>query len=397
MPPIAHSIVTSLVAFSLQACGGGGDDKPLDAASQDAALDASGGGCSVAEIPAFQQLPANALLTRQIMPSITAQGNEVIHDVLQQQTKRHYLVAPIDGRPLRNELFVWLGGSGTDPDNYKDLLELAALAGYASIALAYDNETSIGSLCSSPSNPQCNDVTTPNCEGVLRAEMIYGSAVSDSPCHDVPLADSIEHRLLRLLQHLATAAPETRAAMFLTANKQAIEWSRIVIGGWSQGGGHAGMIARDHAVARALYVSKGAGSTPCSVSHTPAECDLDGDGVITAGNVDELLIPTAWANEPRMTPPGRQFGIIHRSEDAWNYSREVFEKWGMGAKSAVKPVDGIGSDYAQLACSHVLSTGHVPPPPCMPDEFHSSMAADLCVPLATMAPAYLYMLTLPTP
>lgn len=58
-----------------------------------------------------------------------------------------------------------------------------------------------------------------------------------------------------------------------------------------QGGGHAGMLARDHLVARAMYASKGADSALCPLTVSdPAMCDLDGDGVLTPGNDDELLV-----------------------------------------------------------------------------------------------------------
>lgn len=287
--------------------------------------------CDVSQIPAFEELAPGDLRVVTILPSATAQGDEVIHDELQLQVKAHRLVAPDDGRPLRPELLVWLAGSGTEPNNYTRLQNLAAVAGYASVALAYDNESSVGELCGSTSDAACNDLTTPTCEGTLRGEMVYGSATTDSTCHDVPVADSIEHRLLRLLQYLVANAPETGADAYLTAAQDEIEWSNIVVAGWSQGGGHAGVIARDHLVARAIYVSKGAGSTLCPALHEDTtECDLDGDGVLTAGNTDEYMIPALWgpSHAPRRRRASSGSCIATRKRGTTAAKRSRPGAWG---------------------------------------------------------------------
>ncbi|MCE9578373.1 MAG: hypothetical protein K8W52_34920 [Deltaproteobacteria bacterium] len=396
------------LALALAACGGVASTAPdagtasdvapaADApAPGDAAPDAAAAAC---DISGFAFTPVATTRTT-ILPSDTAQGQEVIHDTLQGTLKRHVLVAPTNPAERNGLLFLWMSGSGAEPTSYDTIQAIAAAAGYPSISLAYDNETSVGDLCSVPGDPQCG-LTTVDCEEGVREEMIYGSAVHDSPCVDVPPADAIEHRVLRLLQYLAINAPATGAAAFLTNNGTAIDWTKIAVGGWSQGGGHAGMIARDHLVARALYASKGASSVACPYTVSdPAMCDLDGDHQLTPGNQDELLVPAPWTLQPRATPGSREFGAIHREEEAFNYSRETFERFGMGTKGDEIDLDTAGADFAAYGCRHVFATSATPG--CDPTAFHKSMAMDVCLArdandLAILAPAYYYALKLPVP
>lgn len=395
-----------LIPVLLAACGGGGGGDPSvdGAVAIDAATDAPPPTCDVSGLTAYVPIADSALTVAQILPSMTARGGETINDTLQGTFKRHYLVAPADGRPLRDELFVFLAGSGAEPQNFTWILNVAAAAGYRAVSLAYDNETSVAERCGVAGDPLCGS-TNPDCERGLREEMIYGQ--DRSTCVDVPSADAIEHRLLRLLQYLAENTPASGAAGFLTAGGTAIDWSKMVVGGWSQGGGHAGMLARDHAVARTLYISKGADSALCpTIESDPARCDLDGDGQLTPGNQDELLVPTLWAHDPRATPGARQFAVLHRLEDARFYSPEAFELFGMGAKASARSIDGLGpypAAYADYGCAQVLTTSApAHGPACDPNDYHKSVAVDGClardgadVPL--LAPAFHYALTVPVP
>lgn len=399
---------TTLAAVLLfAACHGDPVDPGVDAAPPDldaatavdapVAIDAPAAACDISGLATVPTVPVTSALVR---PSDTARGGETIDDVVQMQLKRHVVSAPTNAADRNGQLFVWMSGSGAEPGNYDTIVGLGTAAGYVTVSLAYDNETSVGDRCGVPMDPVCG-AANPDCEAGVRQEMIYGSAVHDSPCVDVTPANAIEHRILRLVQYLAQNVPQSGASSFLTGGGTALDWSKIAVGGWSQGGGHAGMLARDHLVARAIYASKGADSALCPLTVSdPAMCDLDGDGVLTPGNDDELLVPAPWATAPRMTPGGRQFGAVHGLEGAWNYSPEVFALYGMGAKGTAVDLDVAGGDYAAYACRHTFVTRSTPA--CGPTDYHKSMALDGCLArtasgAAVLAPFYWYALKLPVP
>ncbi|MEZ4473343.1 MAG: hypothetical protein R3F60_21655 [bacterium] len=165
----------------------------------------------------------------------------------------------------------------------------------------------------------------------------------------------------------------------------------------------AGLVARDHAVARALYLSKGAGSVsdqqvdPATVAActTHEECAPFGamlpvgqPGLRNAGGRPlqqphpRRLGARRGGRRPRRpgrqppatraTPGNRQFGIIHREEFAYLYSPEVFEGWGMGDRGSIVDADlGNYPDDAQ-----VFSTALPPNNDC---STHQSMGADACL------------------
>ena len=64
-----------------------------------------------------------------------------------------------------------------------------------------------------------------------------------------PGGESIENRTVKLLRYLEQKHPDDEWGQFLQGDQLA--WNKIVIGGMSQGGGHA-LIATRHLVARVL-------------------------------------------------------------------------------------------------------------------------------------------------
>lgn len=393
---LIHESILCVLAASA-ACGDG-RDSPVDAvATADVAVDVPTPAC---DLTTLEPIPTVATTRVTILPSATARGSEVIDDMLQGTIKRHVVVGPTDPAQRNGKLFVWMSGSGAEPYQYEVFLATAATAGYIAVSLAYDNETSVGDTCGIANDPQCGPSNV-DCEEDVREEMVYGSGVHDSPCVDIAPSNSIEHRILRLVQHLATTAPGSGAGDVLLPGNTALDWSKIGVGGWSQGGGHASMLSRDHLVARAIYSSKGAGSVFCSqVKPSSADCDLDGDGMLTPGNADEYLVPVPWASQPRQTPGARQFAAIHREEDAWNYSRETFALFGMGDKGSEVELDAVGGNFAAYGCGHTFGLGATPA--CGATDFHKSMALDGCLArdpggIPILAAFWYYALKLPVP
>ena len=341
--------------------------------------DPASGDCMISqEIKGGLQVAVNAECTD---PAITALGS-----------KRHLVMVPDDGGSV---LWLHLGGSGGKPLNTTKLGSAAISSGYRYISLAYTNEPSISARCSCEEGPRPLD-----CEELARTEVLTGQDVS--PWLEMESDEAIEYRLKALLSYLVQENPKGAWGDFLTAEGE-IKWSRIAVSGFSQGGGMAGMIARNYAVNRALYFSKGAGSAPLAMVDPSAyqscttheECgdsnccpfdDLGCQTAPTEGGLCADQTPQPWIHtgpdtngdglgdanaSKRATPPERQFAVIHRNEGAWLYSPEVFETWGLGD-------DYVDLDTQQSGFSideQLFSLSLEPNNDC---SEHQSMGSDSC-------------------
>lgn len=337
----------------------------------------SGAACDLSGLTAYTPVDVNVV---QLRPSVTAREGETIDDTLQGTYKEHYVVRRADGGPDRGELFVWLSGSGAEPYMYDWMLNVAASDGYLAVSLAYDNETTVAEVCGQASGA-CSD-ENPDCEGLAREEMIYG--VDVSPCFETTPDNAIEHRILRLVQFGIEQMPDAGLERYLSADGESLDWTHIAIGGWSQGAGHSGILARDHEVARAWYASKGADSAHCHVVHAddPTVCDANGDGYYGEDDLDEVMVPAPWAYDPRATPGERQFGVYHQLESSAAFTDEVFAAFGMAGADAPVVPDDLGpypAAYADYGCARAFVSNATPR--CEDDAYHKSMGLDACLAL----------------
>ena len=95
---------------------------------------------------------------------------------------------------MRAPLFVFLPGTGGEPNKYEHLLKMVAYAGYRTIGLAYDSDGTVESACAGQLT--CGS----NCQGLVRDELITGQ---DTSVNDhVLLGDAILPRLYDLLTSL---------------------------------------------------------------------------------------------------------------------------------------------------------------------------------------------------
>src|SRR5229473_3362874 len=101
----------------------------------------------------------------------------------------------------------------------------------------------IESVC--PGNPN------PNCSGNMRLEIVTGVDSSEDVTVNVP--NSIDYRLTKLLEYLDDNHPHQGWSRFLKGGKP--NWSRIAVGGHSQGAGHAALIAQLRRVPRVVMLS----------------------------------------------------------------------------------------------------------------------------------------------
>jgi hypothetical protein len=144
----------------------------------------------------------------------------------------------------RHELYLFFPGThekGT-PRGSKGpsaFCELAANLGYHVIVLAYPDETP-ASVCRNDSDP--------NAFEEFRMAIIQGGS---SKHITIARTESIENRLIKLIQLLGKIRPRENWGEFLSEDGT-INWQSIAVGGQSQGGGHATMIAIKHRVARVI-------------------------------------------------------------------------------------------------------------------------------------------------
>jgi len=323
--------------------------------------------------------------------------------------KRHVVMAPTSGA-AGLPLWVHLAGTGGKPTNTENIGEAAVDAGYRYISLAYLNNTSISDRCTCPSGER----RAGNCNEEVRLELITGDDYSAD--FDMDPEESIEYRLATLLHSLHQQNPAAGWDDYYDPSTRKPLWEEMAISGFSQGGGMAGLIARDHEVERVLYFSKGAGQTVnivadpsvavtctaitdcttdqkcCPLDEFDAACsvkpaktnyclervvapwvftgeDTDGDGF---GDGDETT---------RATPASQSWAVVHEDEGAWQYSPDVFDAWGMGAPSTFVNADA-GGPFS--GSDRLFSTSLAPSGSC---SEHQSIGADACQPKVAGVPA----------
>lgn len=140
----------------------------------------------------------------------------------------------------RNELLVFLPGTNGKPGGTNLFCQTAADLGYHTVALSYPTDIPATAV---------RESTDPEAFEKFRLEIIEGRDLS--PRVSVNRTNSIENRLIKLLQHLDKSDPHGRWGQYLTASG-ALHWPGIAVSGHSQGGGHAALIATKHRVARAI-------------------------------------------------------------------------------------------------------------------------------------------------
>jgi len=180
----------------------------------------------------------------------------------------HAVAFPQSGTEIKG-VYLHLTGSYGRPYNQLNgefanrlFLTEALEAGYITIQLAYDNRFAVNlDECGGNADRRAVD----NCAGDVRLEKILGEDISDVT--DTPRADSIEHRLLKLLEYLGNQGVDFPYAL---ASSEQINWSRLRVGGHSQGATHALYLGKYFDAAH-VCVLAGGYDVPDSVPSIPPE------------------------------------------------------------------------------------------------------------------------------
>lgn len=189
----------------------------------------------------------------------------------------HVVINPSPSVNPRGQLVVFLPGTQGRPAQYAYLLRAAATWGFHAVGLNYPNQTAMGSLCRTSSDPDCY--------WTARSEVVFGGLTTVPGQSAVTAADSIVNRLNKLLAYLDTAYPTEGWGQFLLLD-DTVDWSKVVLAGHSQGGGHVAVLAKTVILGRAVYFS------------SPDDWN---------GLTDQ---PADWMlSKPNVTPAGRQYGF----------------------------------------------------------------------------------------
>lgn len=142
-----------------------------------------------------------------------------------------------------NRLFLFLGGTDSDPNSYFRIAEFAGNLGFDVISLSYPNTVPAASL----SNVN-NELVFDN----FREEICYGT--ESSIFVTVNTLNSINSRIINLLNYLNTTFPAQNWVQYLI-NSTTIDWSKIAVAGHSQGAGHACYFGKFETTERVLMFS----------------------------------------------------------------------------------------------------------------------------------------------
>lgn len=305
-------------------------------------------------LDAASQLDVDPQQTDQAITAIEGAGGPIAHRV--------YVPSQAIDR-----LVIMFTGSNGSPDGYTEFLQTAAGLGHHVIALSYHNNPSVGA--------HCMPFQDPTCYGKARLEMIDGCPRWDwsapTPLGDAlpqpgtpghvahDTTDSIENRLAKLLDHLRLTYPAAGWDFAMAATAQScdandpwaqtlpqLDWSRVVLAGHSQGGGHAAILAMKYEVARVVMLS--------------APTDMDG---LTDSSAN---LAAEWVNTAGATPTNRYTGLVHNAEKAY---AAVTRNWTAFGLEQPTTVDGQSSPHGG---AKLLSTSWMPGTGSCQDAHHST-------------------------
>ncbi len=183
---------------------------------------------------------------------------------------------------------VHLVGTGGKPFNptttgisSTELLREAVQRGRVMLMPAYDNAQAVGVLCAGDAA----------CFEPVRWEIITGTDAPGPYAGLKPVAppDDLDSRLAALVHHVLAAHVLGDAPPAALASGT-LDWAQVRVSGHSQGGGHAGVIAKHRQVERACLLA----------------APIDGT---TAGGPAAWTAPAGW-----VTPPAQVRAVVHQDD-----------------------------------------------------------------------------------
>jgi hypothetical protein len=235
---------------------------------------------------------------------------------------------------LLNKLVVFFPGSFGKVTRQQIIIQELAHLGYHIINLSYPNSWTVGGLCR-----QQND---PNALEKVRLEIISGQGCSE--ILKISRPNSIENRLVKLLEYLSLKYPQQKWGQYL--DNSLPKWDQIIVTGHSQGGGHAALIGKLHSVTRVVMLAAPADFSWVSSTSAP------------------------WLSKPGQTSPERYYGFTHIQDEGYDHIQNAWELLGMTNYGSLVNVDQQQPPYNY---SHCLITNRMPD---VPNKYHGSVATD---------------------
>lgn len=233
------------------------------------------------------------------------------------QPDRHLVLAPTTAR---KRLFLYIEGTTIATSMGQDILRTAVRRGYHVISLAYHNGETVAALC--------RNAPDADCTGKVREEILTGEDVS--PLVSIAKPDAVEPRLYRLLAYLKNAFPDEGWGDFL--GQDGVDWSLVSVAGHSQGAGHVALLAKRHALLRAVMIS--------------GVADVTGAGRTAP-----------WLFRPSATPLERQYGFSHVADPVVPLA-VAKASWKAIGLDTFGPPQSIDAAQAPYGGSHELTTAH---------------------------------------
>lgn len=276
---------------------------------------------------------------------------------IQQYNQSHRIFLD-DAIAPRGQLLVFLPGTGATTGDQEEFGRTAAGLGYHVVYLMYPNDVAAA---------VCQDDEDETTFEKFRREIIGGDDLDSRV--SVDRVNSIEHRLLRLIRWLAANRAAEGWRQYLADDH--VDWSRVVLAGHSQGGGHAQLLAKDHRVARVVVLG-----SPKDYNQRHGR-------------------PAAWYGGGA-TPAGRLFAFVHEQDSqACSYEQQLANLRASGL-TTVADTDRLAPPYDH---AHVLTTNQ-PGTPVNSGLAHLGLVFDFTLPRGPDGrPLYravwIYMLTEP--
>lgn len=222
-----------------------------------------------------------------------------------------------------NKLFLFIGGTGSSSSkDYPGLRLYVTGLGYHFISICYPDTTSAFSATNDPDSLAYNK---------FRQELCFGTPLS--PYVTIDTLNSIYTRFLNLLNYLKTNYPAQNWAQFLI-DSVTINWAKIIVGGHSQGSGHACYLGKYFPVDRVLMFS--GPNDYSNYYHNSAN----------------------WIRQPGVTPATKHFAYLSLNDEVVPFSSQYQVLKGLGLLNPCDTidVDNLAAPYNNAHGLYTLQT-----------------------------------------
>lgn len=221
-----------------------------------------------------------------------------------------------NGQCAGDLLFVFFPGSDGNPEAHTKIADVIGGTGVRVLILAYQNNNTLNKLCG----------TNDSCYTLARQDRVEGST---SSAYVNSVSDGVKNRLLKALQTLNWTS-------FYTGTT--INWTKIIVGGFSQGAGVAAWIGKHYPVHRV--------------------CQFSGTWDHTSGTTS-----ASWLSAGSVTPGSSFYGFTHQNDSLTNGAFYLDINWqalGMGTNTIQLYSDGLTGQkiYANDTDSNCTANYH---------------------------------------